>query len=437
MDVPVPFSPVLEDLTVPTAAGASRARRAHALPTRIRGFSMGLKTFGLRPMSTGSSESTWSGCAHERLARGEEAAGGVGAGRAAVLRHEQHPLPDGNAHRHVGDRQAPRASRCCRRATSRSCGTSAPPPATTSCTAPGSVKRSRPGISTLRGALGPEVGQAQDVARKVRIELASWRRRSSRSKRAADVAFALARALRAGQTVSTCGWCMLPLPLAAETLARDGFSAVVLDAQHGLWDTAGLIAGTGALAHGGATPVVRVPLNDFALVWRALDFGAEGIIAPMINKRRRCPPPRRRRQVSRRPANAAGALHRARGRGPVVNRSITCARRTTARSLSDDRNADRAQTWTSDRRHDSASIALFIGPYDLSIALSRRGRQAVSAPEVERALRQICAAAVKANKIPGPIVVTPSARWRWPSAASNSSRCGMIWPSCAPASRRR
>jgi Xaa-Pro aminopeptidase len=32
-------------------------------------------------------------------------------------------------------------------------------------------ERSRPGISTLRGALGPEVGQAQDVARKVRIEL--------------------------------------------------------------------------------------------------------------------------------------------------------------------------------------------------------------------------------------------------------------------------
>jgi Xaa-Pro aminopeptidase len=32
-------------------------------------------------------------------------------------------------------------------------------------------ERSRPGISTLRGALGPEVGQAQDVARKIRIEL--------------------------------------------------------------------------------------------------------------------------------------------------------------------------------------------------------------------------------------------------------------------------
>jgi Xaa-Pro aminopeptidase len=34
-------------------------------------------------------------------------------------------------------------------------------------------ERSRPGISTLRGALGPEVGQAEDVARKIRVELES------------------------------------------------------------------------------------------------------------------------------------------------------------------------------------------------------------------------------------------------------------------------
>ncbi len=32
-------------------------------------------------------------------------------------------------------------------------------------------ERSRPGISTLRGALSPEVGQAEDVARKIRVEL--------------------------------------------------------------------------------------------------------------------------------------------------------------------------------------------------------------------------------------------------------------------------
>ena len=76
---------------------------------------------------------------------------------------------------------------------------------------------------------------------------------------------------------------MMGSPIVAETIAREGFAAVVLDAQHGLWDTASIITGIGAVHHAGATPVVRVPLNDFALVSRALDFGAEAIIAPMIN----------------------------------------------------------------------------------------------------------------------------------------------------------
>ena len=95
-------------------------------------------------------------------------------------------------------------------------------------------------------------------------------------------AFALARRLRAGETVFGA-WCMLGSPIVAETIAREGFPAVVLDAQHGLWDVASLTNGVGALHHAGSAPVVRVPLNDFALASRALDIGAEAIIAPMIN----------------------------------------------------------------------------------------------------------------------------------------------------------
>src|SRR5674476_456214 len=75
-------------------------------------------------------------------------------------------------------------------------------------------------------------------------------------------------------------------PLVAEQIARDWFSAFVLDQQHGLWDTATLIAAVAALHHAGSAPVVRVPLADFAMVSRALDFGAEAIIAPMINTER-------------------------------------------------------------------------------------------------------------------------------------------------------
>jgi 4-hydroxy-2-oxoheptanedioate aldolase len=45
--------------------------------------------------------------------------------------------------------------------------------------------------------------------------------------------------------------------------------------------------------------------------------------------------------------------------------------------------------------------ALFIGPYDLSTALSDGKAQDLQAPEVERAIDRICAAATKAGKIPG------------------------------------
>src|SRR6202050_4379819 len=94
--------------------------------------------------------------------------------------------------------------------------------------------------------------------------------------------FSLAKRLRAGETVFS-GWCGLPYPIVAETLARAGFGAVTIASQHGLWDVGGILAGVAAVRQGGAAPIVRVPLNDFALVSRALDFGGEGIIAPMIN----------------------------------------------------------------------------------------------------------------------------------------------------------
>src|SRR6202051_2773893 len=98
----------------------------------------------------------------------------------------------------------------------------------------------------------------------------------------AIAAFTLARRLHAGETVYSA-WCGLPYPIVAETLARDGFSAVTVESQHGLWDVGGILNGVAAIRQGGAAPIVGVPLNDVALVSRALDCGAEGVIAPMIN----------------------------------------------------------------------------------------------------------------------------------------------------------
>src|SRR5215469_6298296 len=94
--------------------------------------------------------------------------------------------------------------------------------------------------------------------------------------------FTLARKLNKGDTVFA-GWASLPYPIVAETVGRQGFPAVVIDQQHGLWETTSTLAAIAAVHQGGSAPIVRVPIGDFAMVSRALDFGAEGIIAPMIN----------------------------------------------------------------------------------------------------------------------------------------------------------
>jgi len=212
-------------------------------------------------------------------------------------------------------------------------------------------------------------------------------------------AFEVARRLRAGETVYA-GWCSLASPVVAETVARDGFSAVVLDMQHGLWDTGSIIAAIGAVHHAGATPVVRVPLNDFAFVSRALDFGAEAIIAPMINTATdarqfaavaKFPPLGERSWGPQRAMTLQGKTGSVDYLREANDGTLTLAMIETATAL--------AQV-------DSVAAtpgidALFIGPYDLSTALSGGKAQDVAAPEVERAIDQICAAARAAGKIPG------------------------------------
>lgn len=66
-------------------------------------------------------------------------------------------------------------------------------------------------------------------------------------------------------------------------LADQGFDAVTLDMQHGGHNEQSVLDGTEAVIHRGRVCAVRIPVgrNDFAS--RALDFGADAVIAPMIN----------------------------------------------------------------------------------------------------------------------------------------------------------
>jgi 4-hydroxy-2-oxoheptanedioate aldolase len=212
-------------------------------------------------------------------------------------------------------------------------------------------------------------------------------------------AFDLARRLRAGETVFSA-WCNLGSPVVAETIAREGFACVVLEQQHGLWDTASIVNGIGAVRFAGSAPAVRVPLADFAFVSRALDMGAEAIIAPMINT-----------GANARQFVAAAKYPPLGERSWGPQRAMTLQDKTVPVDYLREANDGTLtlamiETQTALANVDEIAAtpgidALFIGPYDLSTALTGGKAQDIQAPDVERAIDQICMAAKKAGKIPG------------------------------------
>jgi len=221
----------------------------------------------------------------------------------------------------------------------------------------------------------------------------------------AIAAFSLARRLHAGETVFS-GWCGLPYPIVAETIGRDGFGAVTLDAQHGLWDIGAIVTGVAAVRQAGSAPVVRVPVGDFAFVSRALDFGAEGIIAPMINT-----------------ATDARAFAAAAKYPPIGERSWGPHRATNLAGLPDqsvylreanDHVIALAMIETRAALENLAAIVatagidgVFLGPSDLSIALSDGKTLDPLSKDVERELDRILAVAGKAGKITGAYCHSP------------------------------
>ena len=212
-------------------------------------------------------------------------------------------------------------------------------------------------------------------------------------------AFTLARRLRAGETVFA-GWCSLPYPLVAETIGREGFVAVTLEAQHGLWDMSALLTGVAAVRQGGAAPLVRVPVGDFAMVSRVLDFGAEGIIAPMINSAAdarafvaaaKYPPVGERSWGPHRVTTLAGIADQSVYLREANNHVVTLAMIETRTALD---NLDAiAQTPGID--------GLFLGPSDLSIALSGGKTLDPLSKDVERELDRMIASAERVGKIAG------------------------------------
>lgn len=211
--------------------------------------------------------------------------------------------------------------------------------------------------------------------------------------------FSLASWLRSGETVFS-GWCALAVPLLTEVIAREGYRAVTVDMQHGLWGISETVQAVAAIRQGGGAPVVRVPLGDFATASRALDFGAEGIISPMINtvadarafvSASKYPPLGERSWGPHRATMLAGLTDQKVYLAEGNTQTVTFAMIETRTAL--DNLAAIAATPGID--------ALFLGPADLSIALSQGATVDPMSADVDRELDRIAEAARKAGKIMG------------------------------------
>lgn len=210
--------------------------------------------------------------------------------------------------------------------------------------------------------------------------------------------YSLARKLKAGEPVFT-GWCGLGVPVIAEFLAREGFGAVTLDQQHGMFDIASTIVGIAAVHAAGAAAIVRIPVGDYATASRVLDFGADAVIAPMINS------------VSDARVFAASMKY-----PPIGERSWGPHRATTMRGIdqneylhfANDSTLAIAMIETRAALDNVEAIiatpgidALFVGPSDLSITLSKGEKVDPHSKEVDAELDAIMKAAEKAGKFAG------------------------------------
>jgi 2-keto-3-deoxy-L-rhamnonate aldolase RhmA len=90
------------------------------------------------------------------------------------------------------------------------------------------------------------------------------------------------QALREGRVQIGTGFWQLRSPEIARLLAAAGFDWAFLDSEHGGFDLETLQDLSRVARLAGLTPIVRVGSLDYALVARALDCGAAGIIFPRV-----------------------------------------------------------------------------------------------------------------------------------------------------------
>ena len=201
-------------------------------------------------------------------------------------------------------------------------------------------------------------------------------------------------------------WSSLTDPLVHEALLRAPFDALCLDMQHGMHDLASIADAIGRAAMLGKPALVRLAIEDRANAARALDLGASAVIMPMIET-----------EADARAFVAAVKY------APLGSRSFGPTRAAELHGYPSAAGYGERTGYTSDANRETLAFAMietaaavdnlpsilalegldgvFVGPSDLSIALSATGTWDPNGPVADAAIRKIAEAAKAAGKFAG------------------------------------
>lgn len=192
-------------------------------------------------------------------------------------------------------------------------------------------------------------------------------------------------------------WCGMREPNVVETILRQGYDCAILDWQHGFHDQQSIETGIFVAQSLGKPAIIRIGVGDFAGAARFLDWGAAGIIAPMINSAAdartfadfvKYPPMGGRSWGPPRAAAMMGlsnAEQLARGNAATLAIAMIETRE--------------AMNELEDILAVPGIDGVFVGPADLSIALTRGATVDPLHPELDAALTLIARKAHAAGKI--------------------------------------
>ena len=199
-------------------------------------------------------------------------------------------------------------------------------------------------------------------------------------------------------------WLNAADPVASEIAGAAGYDWCLIDAEHGPYTPSVIASQLRAVALGGASAVVRVPVGEDWIIKQMLDLGAQTLLVPMVDT-----------------AEQARQVVRATRYAPEGVRGLAAA---VARASGYGREADYAQTANAqigvivqaETRRAIENLdeilavdgvdCVFVGPADLSADMGHLGNP--TAPEVEAVIADAIGRIRAAGKAAGIIHYDPS-----------------------------